>query len=505
VRRIMSWALYCTHKILLWAGGKKINNEQDITCFFRNLQGGKIWGNMILGMIQKKTNQTRELQFLSSGSKVGVQLMWLATLIVLPRLFPGLIEIKYKTSIAINISLAITSSIIYESLKFFYQKRGKDFGRILRAQLLTSVFLLTWFLHVFGRINGPFFILYLLTIMESALNLTTRFVSLVVGIMVAATLSEFGFLVYQQEIFLNLYTGLQLLIRLVGLFFMGSYANSLSRRIISEEEAHIKARKSTAKLERITRKLRKTNVKLKELAALKDEFVSVASHELRAPMTTIKGYVSMILEGDAGRIPPKVKEFLKDAYDSNDRMIRLVNNMLNVSRIESGRLVMTLKDIQIEEAIEDVVRGFKLEAESHGLELKYFKPEKKLPRIRVDPDRIREVISNIVGNAVNFTSRGHIHVKSYREDGMLTVSIEDTGVGISPADQKQLFKKFSQVEVGTPLRKGSGLGLYICKMLINEFGGEIWLKSKLGKGTIFYFSLPVIIDHRQIKKTKSES
>jgi signal transduction histidine kinase len=264
-------------------------------------------------------------------------------------------------------------------------------------------------------------------------------------------------------------------------------------KVIFGQKATEQAYQSTSKLEKLTTQLKKANVKLKELSALKDEFVSVASHELRAPMTTIKGYISMIMEGDAGKVSSKTREYLEDVYESNDRMIRLINNMLNVSRIESGRLIMSLSDIQIESAIEDVVRSFQLEAGSHGLELKYLKGKEKLSKVRVDPDRIREVISNLVGNAVNFTPHGHIQIKSYQEDGMITVAVEDTGVGIAPHDQRQLFKKFSQVEAKVPFKKGSGLGLYICKMLINEFGGEIWLKSKIGKGTTFYFSLPAIL------------
>lgn len=438
-----------------------------------------------------KTERTEKLELLSSVSKIGLQFVWLFALVILPRFFPEIIQLRYRTSLTINIILAFTAVIFYQILKFIYQRRGKDDRKIVKAELLTSVVLLSWFLHVFGRINGPFFLLYLLIIVELALNLTPGFVTLVVGIMAAATLSEFIFLVFQGEFVLNLYAGLQLFIRLVALFFMRSYGVSLAQKMVSEEEARDKVQKSAKRLEGLTRDLKTSNVKLKELSDLKDEFVSVASHELRAPMTTIKGYIAMILEGDAGNIPPKVKEFLGESYESTERMIRLINNMLNVSRIESGRLIMSLKDIQIEKAIEDVVKDFGLEAKEHGLKLEYQRPKKKLPKVRVDPDRIREVVANLVGNAINFTAHGHVFVKNNLEDGMVITEVEDTGVGISPENQKKLFKKFGQID-GAPFKKGSGLGLYICRMLITEFGGEIWLKSKAGKGTTFFFSLPAI-------------
>ncbi|MFC1727012.1 sensor histidine kinase [Patescibacteria group bacterium] len=250
---------------------------------------------------------------------------------------------------------------------------------------------------------------------------------------------------------------------------------------------------SQKEIQKITGELKKTNLKLQELSALKDEFVSVASHELRAPMTTIKGYLAMILEGDAGKIPPRVKEFLESAYNSNDRMIRLVNNMLNVSRIESGRLIMSLDDIHLESVIESVVKEYQYEAKKHGLSLKYEKSKKKLPKVRVDPDRIREIIANLIGNGINFTPHGQVLVRNRLQEGMLITEVEDSGVGISRQNQKGLFKKFSQINgAHAPMKKGSGLGLYICKMLISEFGGKIWLKSRLSKGTTFYFSLPVI-------------
>ena len=281
--------------------------------------------------------------------------------------------------------------------------------------------------------------------------------------------------------------------RILAMVFIRAYGMLLAKELIAQKKSELKAFEATQKLEKTTRELKKTNLKLKEISNLKDEFVSVASHELRAPMTAIKGYLALILEGDAGKIPPKVKEFLRDAFEANDRMVRLINNMLNVSRIESGRLVVHLQDVQLEPIITGVIKDFRLEADQHGLELKYERPQKPLPKVRVDPDRIREIIANLVGNGVNFTPHGGVTVKNKVRGSMVVTEVHDTGVGISKENQKDLFKKFSQVDgARAPLKKGSGLGLYICKMLLNEFSGKIWLKSKVGEGTIFYFSLPAI-------------
>lgn len=405
---------------------------------------------------------------------------------------PQLVIIKEQTVVFVVTGVILTTTIIGEIWRANLIRQKKDTTLVANIQVLTHVVLLSIFLHFFGRINGPFFILYLPIVMEAFLNGNIFLANVLVGAMVLTLTAEFSWLILIKEFTFSFILAVEYLIRVLSLVFMRVYGSVLAQKVISEEETRNRAQKTAEKLTQATRDLRKVNVKLKEFSALKDEFVSVASHELRAPITIIKGFISMILEGDAGKIPPQAKKFLGDVYESNERMIRLVNNMLNISRIELGRLIMNLQDIQVEEAIRDVVEDFRLEAKKHGLELKYFKPKKKLSKVRVDPDRIKEVISNLVGNGINFTPHGHVHIRSYEENGMITVRVEDTGVGIAIEDQGELFKKFSQVGVGAPFKKGSGLGLYICKILINEFGGDIWLKSKIGKGTTFYFSLPAI-------------
>lgn len=422
------------------------------------------------------------------------QLVRLVVVVVglLPVFFPQLTAVEEK-GIVFVIALAILGvTLIGEIWRAGLEKQKKDIAPVLSLQVLAHVVFLTIFLHFFGRINGPLFVLYLPLVMEAFLYRNIFLAQVMVGTMILALTTEFFWLVLTGEVHFGFMPGVGYAVRVFSLLLMRAYGSVLSQKIISEEQTLTRSQRVAEKLTQATRELRKVNVKLKELSVLKDEFVSVASHELRAPLTIIKGFISMIIEGDAGKIPPKVKKFLGDVYESNERMIRLVNNMLNVSRIESGRLVVNLQNIQIETSIEGVVKNFRLEARKHGLELKYFKPKKKLPKVRVDPDRLKEVIANLVGNSLNFTPHGYVYIKSYEENEMVTVKVEDTGIGIAVEDQKELFKKFFQVSVGAPLKKGSGLGLYICKMLINEFGGDIWLKSEVGRGTTFYFSLPAI-------------
>ena len=238
--------------------------------------------------------------------------------------------------------------------------------------------------------------------------------------------------------------------------------------------------------------LQKVNEKLKALDAQKDEFISMAAHELRTPMTAIKGYVSMIIEGDTGDIPEKARGFLADANAINERLIRLVNNMLNVSRIEEGRMVYQEEEENLSSAVRTVFSQFRPEAERKGLELKLDVPASITDKVRVDPDRIQEVIGNLLSNAVKYTDKGSVVVRLVQPNAnMVRFEVEDTGSGISKEEQEKLFRKFSRAESTVGKTTGTGLGLYISKALVEKMGGEIGLvKSAPGEGSVFRFALP---------------
>ena len=238
--------------------------------------------------------------------------------------------------------------------------------------------------------------------------------------------------------------------------------------------------------------LQKVNEKLKALDAQKDEFISMAAHELRTPMTAIKGYVSMIIEGDTGDIPEKARGFLADANAINERLIRLVNNMLNVSRIEEGRMVYQEEEENLSSAVRTVFSQFRPEAERKGLELKLDVPASITDKVRVDPDRIQEVIGNLLSNAVKYTDKGSVVVRLVQPNAnMVRFEVEDTGSGISKEEQEKLFRKFSRAESTVGKTTGTGLGLYISKLLVEKFGGSIGLSSEIAKGSTFWFELPL--------------
>lgn len=239
--------------------------------------------------------------------------------------------------------------------------------------------------------------------------------------------------------------------------------------------------------------LQELSERLKALDKQKDEFVSMAAHELRAPMTAIKGYLSMIMEGDAGEITEKARDFLADASVTNERLIRLVNNMLNVSRIEEGRMVYLIEKDNLSTVVKSVFAQFTPEAARKGLEFKLDIPREIKDRVEVDSDRLQEVVANLLSNAVKYTEKGSIDVRLTQPDAKsVRFEVEDTGPGISEIEQAKLFQKFARAESSVGKTTGTGLGLYICKLLMKKFDGKIGLISEEGKGSTFWFELPLV-------------
>lgn len=229
---------------------------------------------------------------------------------------------------------------------------------------------------------------------------------------------------------------------------------------------------------------------------LKDEFLSLASHELRTPMTAIKSYLWMVLQGEGGKITEKQASYLNKAYNSTSHLIVLVNDMLDVSRIESGRVTLNLSPTKLDQLVDDAVAEITPRATELEIEIVVIPFPSLLPSVLGDFDKIKEVLINLIGNSLKFTpKKGKITIGMEQNDGMVETSVTDTGVGIKKEDIPKLFQKFSMVggsEEKVLNSQGTGLGLYICKSIIEFHGGKIWAKSDgIGKGASFTFSLKI--------------
>lgn len=250
-------------------------------------------------------------------------------------------------------------------------------------------------------------------------------------------------------------------------------------------------------LSRASRELQQANEKLEQLDKLKDEFVSLASHELRTPMTVIKSYIWMLLEGKTGELSEKQKTYLNRTYSSTNRLINMVNDMLNISRIESGRFTIDPQTMDVVALCNEVVSEMQARAAEQNLKLEFVTPQSSPPQINADKDRIKQVLINLIGNSLKFTlPQGTITVSLEQKDGYLITHVKDTGQGIKPEDMEKLFKKFNMLG-GNYLTKqtgqGTGLGLYLSKALVELHKGRIWVSSEgEGKGSMFSFALPAV-------------
>jgi len=234
--------------------------------------------------------------------------------------------------------------------------------------------------------------------------------------------------------------------------------------------------------------------KEKEVDRAKSDFISIASHQLRTPLTVVKGYMSMLLENDFGKVPAKQREQLLKVYESNERLISLVADLLNVSRIESGKMSFEFQNLDIEPLVASVVTEITNLAKAKHNYLHYNKPKYKLPKVSADPDKLRQVLSNLIENSVKYTVAGGTEVSLELANDEIRFCVRDTGLGISPADMSKIFEKYSRGDqVTTKAVAGTGLGLYVCKMMIENDEGRIWAESDgEGKGARFYFALPII-------------
>lgn len=247
-------------------------------------------------------------------------------------------------------------------------------------------------------------------------------------------------------------------------------------------------------LTKITKQVYEMNAKLHQWDKLKDDFVSIASHELRTPMTAIRSYVWMALNKSDVPLSERLQKYLSRVFTSTERLINLVNDMLNVSRIESGSIEINPEVVDLVVLVQDVMEEVKVKVEERNLKL--FVLDNKVPAVFADSNKLHEVLLNLIGNAIKFTKPQGIITISFFSDGRLVeTSVKDNGVGMSREDLSRLFSKFGRLDnsyVSISTSGGTGLGLYICKSLIELMHGKIRANSEgMGKGSTFTFSLPV--------------
>ncbi len=246
------------------------------------------------------------------------------------------------------------------------------------------------------------------------------------------------------------------------------------------------------RIENATKELRSSNVRLLQLDKAKDEFVGMASHQLRTPLTSVKGYISMVLEGDAGEINETQRQFLDEAFASSERMVHLIEDFLNVSRIQNGKFIVDRHPTDLSQVVAQEIDGLQPNAKSRGLRLVYRRP-KNFPMLEIDESKIRQVIMNFADNALYYShEKTSIQISLTAENNKVIFTVKDTGIGVPSDEQEQLFSKFYRASNAKKQRPdGTGVGLYLAKTVIDSHGGKIIFESVQGKGSTFGFSLPI--------------
>jgi signal transduction histidine kinase len=223
----------------------------------------------------------------------------------------------------------------------------------------------------------------------------------------------------------------------------------------------------------------------------KSQFLANMSHELRTPLNAILGYAELILDSIYGEPTEKMREVLERLQANGKHLLNLINDVLDMSKIEAGQLTLDLADYSLKDVVHTVVTAVEPLATSKALALTS-EVSKDLPTGHGDGRRLAQVLLNLVGNAIKFSDRGQVTIKANMSDGLFTVAVTDTGPGIAPSDQAKLFREFQQADnTITKQKGGTGLGLAISKRIIEMHGGRIWVDSKLGKGSTFTFTVPV--------------
>ena len=239
-------------------------------------------------------------------------------------------------------------------------------------------------------------------------------------------------------------------------------------------------------------KRKQAEQKLKEAMEIKSQFISMASHELRTPLTAIKEGIAIVMDGSTGKINDEQEDFLGMAKRNVDRLARLINDVLDFQKLEAGGIEFNIQEKDINEVVKEVYETMVPLTKEKGLNF-VVKLDENLPKARFDNDKIIQVLTNIVNNAIKFTEKGTITVTTSKQDNVVCVAVQDTGPGVKKEDIPKLFHKFEQLAKKDDRKiGGTGLGLAISKEIVEKHNGEIWAESKHGKGITFYFTLPVM-------------
>lgn len=337
-------------------------------------------------------------------------------------------------------------------------------------------------LELYGLVGMVIFMIYISILMVrfGAFNIKLISTQALVWALTALIGSQFFFIRTTTNFIINGIT-------FVGVIISGYILVVSVKKEIKQRERLEQLR---LKLEESNTKLEDANDKLKDLDKMKTEFLSLASHQLRSPLTAIKGYTSMVLEGDYGKMTKGMKEVIERIFQSSLNLSKVVEDLLDVSKIEQGGMKYEMSPFSLVANTKGIVDDLSINADKKGLKLSFESDEESKCMVNGDQTKIRQVILNLIDNSIKYTKEGFVKVSVRRVDDKVHFSVSDTGMGMTEETKKALFQKFSRGEGGKVDASGSGLGLYLSKEIILGHKGHIWVESPgVNKGSTFVFEL----------------
>ncbi|MDD5083731.1 MAG: ATP-binding protein [Candidatus Moranbacteria bacterium] len=331
---------------------------------------------------------------------------------------------------------------------------------------------------IYGLFGMPIFMAFLgyLIVQFKAFNIRAFATQALVVTLILLIGSQFFFVKTHMNLILTAIT-----------FFLVVIAGVILIRSYKQSEEH------KEELQVMADRLAISNDRLREMDNTKTEFISIASHQLRTPLTAIKGYCSLMLEGAYGTVTVPMEEAIRRIISSNNRLVNLVENLLNVSRMEAGRMEYEFEDYRVENILGELYESFSFTAALKNLTLRLELPEKPSPLLRVDKQKLQEVFSNLIDNAIKYTKKGSVivTVEQNPENDKMRITVKDSGIGIPATEIPYLFTKFSRgKDIDRLHANGTGLGLYVAKNIVEAHEGKIWIESEgEGKGTSFIVEL----------------
>lgn len=275
------------------------------------------------------------------------------------------------------------------------------------------------------------------------------------------------------------------------------FLRAVEKYIRKAEEMEVIGREQEKGAQMLVRRdleLTTANERLRKLDEIKSGFISVVAHQLRTPLSGIKWTLNLLISGDMGPLATEQKTFLMKAYESNDRMISLVNDMLGADRIESGKVRYVFQPVLLGDVIDNVLFELLPQAKAKGLSIRFAPNHADVPKVKADPEKLRAVFQNLLENSIKYSrTGGTVEIgMDVTPENEIRVSIKDDGIGIPREQQKNIFERFFRAQNAIKLETdGSGLGLFIVKSIIERHGGHISFESEEGRGVTFYFTLPV--------------